>query len=149
MTLDEEMSSFEDSITYWLHWERGVLTRDSLPSKCKWCCSGKQTCYMRGWVWYEWLLVIIDNSLSYLHVRILLHRPTFLRFCRELVFENSRSTSQETSSQRNRNFWSKINMQSSGACIVDVIDLTRLLDDATRTGCDGAWWYTIFCEQVL
>src|SRR5689334_15709882 len=31
MTLDEEMSSFEDCMTPWLHWEKGVPFRDALP----------------------------------------------------------------------------------------------------------------------
>lgn len=40
-------------------------------------------------------------------------------------------------------------MQSSAACIGVAVDLANLLDDATRTECDGTWWYTTFCEQIL
>lgn len=33
MSLDEEMSTFEDNMTSWLHWGRGASTRDSLQKK--------------------------------------------------------------------------------------------------------------------
>lgn len=36
MSLDEELSNFEDGIASYLHWERGINTRDSLSEHCQW-----------------------------------------------------------------------------------------------------------------
>lgn len=36
MSLDEDLSNFEDALAPYLHWERGINTRDSLPERYQW-----------------------------------------------------------------------------------------------------------------
>ena len=91
----------------------------------------------------------------YIHIRILLHRPTFLRFCHKLGSESSvkfsspRSTSSAASFHGKQNLRSTFSMQCSVACVHAAIQLTVLLHESVTTGFDGAWWYTIYCKSYI
>ncbi|PVH72451.1 hypothetical protein DL98DRAFT_502360 [Cadophora sp. DSE1049] len=137
MPLDEELSYFEDEVTSYLHWERGITIRNSIAQPLQQIIQ-RQTNVLRA---------------RYLHIRVLLYRPAFLRFCRKV--SSAQQPHQPTSSNgqivgadydlpRNRNLRLKMDMQSSTACVSAAVELSNLLFDATTKVTGGAWWYTTF-----
>jgi len=133
MSLDEEISNWEETMPSWLHWERGIHARNGLPEPQRLMLS-KQSNLLHA---------------RYLSVRISLHRPTFIRFCRTLgpAVKTHLSTSQTSlgkTADAFRNFRSSIIIQSSAACIAAAVDLVRLCHESALKRADTSWWYATF-----
>ncbi|KAN0122781.1 Fungal specific transcription factor domain containing protein [Hyaloscypha variabilis] len=133
MSLDEEISNWEETMPSWLHWERGIHARDCLPEPQRLMLS-KQSNLLRA---------------RYLSVRIALHRPTFVRFCRTLgpAVQTHLSTSQTSAGKTAdvfRNFRSSMIIQSSAACIAAAVDLVSLSHESALKRADTSWWYATF-----
>ncbi|OBT65745.1 hypothetical protein VE03_03343 [Pseudogymnoascus sp. 23342-1-I1] len=129
MSFDEELSNFEEGIVTCLQWGKGTSTVDSLPN------------------WPQHIIKRQTNVLRarYLHVRVILHRPTFLRFCRKMVAVPPPSNDGvRQHSENDENLRSKMDVQSSVVCVTTAIDLISSLHGSTTESCDGAWWYTTF-----
>lgn len=76
--------------------------------------------------------------LRYLHLKLLLYRPTFIAYCSAT---NSRSDETQEDS------WLIVYQQNAALkCVQAACDLIRSLSDATTEDATGAWWYGVFCE---
>lgn len=93
--------------------------------------------------------IILLIGWRFLHVRVLLHRPTILRFCQTMVSASrSFSSGAQNHFKKDENLRSRVNVQSSVICVTTAIDLISSLHDSTTESCDGAWWYTTFCRCI-
>ncbi|KAH8597630.1 fungal-specific transcription factor domain-containing protein [Bisporella sp. PMI_857] len=128
VSLDAELSTFEGSIAFYLHWERRRSMRDDLTEVS------------------EWIIRRQGNVLHarYMHVRVLLHRLTFQRLCRQTGPLQQAHQLAEKTSNIERSLQYKIDIQSVAACVDASVDLINLLHNSVSTTTDGAWWYTTY-----
>ncbi|KAJ5042853.1 uncharacterized protein L3040_004245 [Drepanopeziza brunnea f. sp. 'multigermtubi'] len=131
ISLDDELSNFEDTIPILLHWKTGNDTRASIP---------------RQW---QPMIEMQTNVLhaQFLHTQVLLHRPTFLRVCRKIWPQHSADTADNQNGDRitkSHSLRSQLDSQSATSCLSAAIDLINLLSNATTQAASGSWWSTTF-----
>lgn len=77
----------------------------------------------------------------YLHLKLLLYRPTFSAYC---------SGISSGFNQTQPDSWSTMYQQNAALkCVRAACDLIHSLSDATTEDATGAWWYGIFCEDII
>lgn len=75
---------------------------------------------------------------SYLHLRILLFRPTTVILAKSAVFDPARNA--EFSA-----FQRMTARACVSACVLAAQELIRILWTETNSGRLGPWWYSVFC----
>lgn len=80
----------------------------------------------------------IDFIFRYLHLKLLLYRPTFSVYC---------SATMSPSDQAQPGSWSILYRQNAALrCVQAACDLIHSLSKATTEDATGAWWYGVFCS---
>ncbi|PYI11787.1 hypothetical protein BO78DRAFT_382439 [Aspergillus sclerotiicarbonarius CBS 121057] len=127
LDLDEELSAFESSLPAALQWN-GTHESTGLAEQFR-----RESSLLRG---------------RFLHLRILLLRPTLVKLCRE----NRPPRQPEHSSvgaASKRKIISDFSLSCSTSCVEAAIELSHLMNDISRTELASVWWYSVFSGVVL
>lgn len=84
----------------------------------------------------------------YLHLKILLYRPSFSAFCaaarRSCQQVETGSDSSEPESDSN-SLQTALQTKCATTCVQVALRLSESLSSATQDNATGAWWFTLFC----
>ncbi|OOG00640.1 hypothetical protein ASPCADRAFT_502917 [Aspergillus carbonarius ITEM 5010] len=122
LELDEELSVFESSLPAALQW-RSTLEPEGLAEQFR-----RESSLLRG---------------RFLHLRILLLRPTLVKFCRDNRPPRQPDVS-STGVVPKRKIISDFSLSCSTSCVEAAIELSHLMNDISRTELASVWWYSLF-----
>jgi len=85
----------------------------------------------------------------YIHLRILLYRPVFVRFCSHVCAQESRQQMDSLQSDRSStNISLSISQSLAKACVVQSTKLIDNIYQSLTCGTSGAWWYSAFYART-
>lgn len=127
--MDAAISEFEEQIPHHLHWMR----RESLPTHIK-------------------SVRVFEQQSSVLHVRflhlkILLYRPAFIRYCQQICAQEASRTGPGPL-HRATEVSLIVARGLSTACIESSIALIDQVHARSTTTATGAWWYNLFYART-
>ncbi|PWY94666.1 hypothetical protein BO94DRAFT_621127 [Aspergillus sclerotioniger CBS 115572] len=122
LELDEELSAFESNLPEALQW-RSTQEPAGLAEQFR-----RESSLLRG---------------RFLHLRILLLRPTLVKFCRENRPQRPPDDSSAGAAIK-RKIISDFSLSCSNSCVEAAIELSHLMNDISRTELASVWWYSLF-----
>ncbi|KAL4795470.1 fungal-specific transcription factor domain-containing protein [Aspergillus venezuelensis] len=78
----------------------------------------------------------------FLHLRILLLRPSLVRFCNDC--RSPATVSAEVPSKSSGRILWDINISCSKSCVEAAIELAHVMNDISMTDLTSVWWYSLF-----
>ncbi|KAJ9657501.1 hypothetical protein H2198_004262 [Neophaeococcomyces mojaviensis] len=130
LSIDSTISKLETSTPDHIHWTR----RQSLPPHTK-------------------VSVVFEQQTSvlharYLHLRALLYRPIFIRYCQHMCSQESNKDSDPVPDTDFTKVSIAIVRSLSIACVDNSIGLINRLHQYSITSSTGAWWYNVFYART-
>ncbi|RAK97544.1 fungal specific transcription factor domain-containing protein [Aspergillus ibericus CBS 121593] len=122
LDLEEELSVFETSLPAALQWNDAHGSA-GLAEPFR-----RESSLLRG---------------RFLHLRILLLRPTLVKFCRENCPPRHPDNS-SAGAEPKRNIISDLSLSCSISCVAAAIELSHLMNVISRTELASVWWYSVF-----
>ncbi|KAI9933574.1 hypothetical protein MW887_008047 [Aspergillus wentii] len=123
--LDAELEAFKLNLPAHLQWHTSQES-SSVPQQ-----SSRESSLLRA---------------RFLHLRILLLRPTLVKFCREGQPDESSAhfRSRKLHAETGSKIFSDFSLGCSTSCIEAAIELSFLMNEISRTELASVWWYNIF-----
>lgn len=84
----------------------------------------------------------------YLHIRILLFRPIFMRYCRNACIQGLARDSGHMLPPSDDEVTVSVARSLSLACVKNSITLIDILHENSSTSMTGAWWYNVFYART-
>lgn len=82
-----------------------------------------------------------------LHVRLMLYRPSFCRFCVDGATKVSQAGREASTGQTGRqDVGSILELHCALSCFYTASELIKLLHKAIPEDLFGAWWFALYCE---
>lgn len=84
-----------------------------------------------------------------LHVRLMLYRPTFCKFCIDGALKGSQAEPEVRMGHNGRQDVARVfESHCALACFYTASELIEMLHKAISEDLFGAWWFALFCEIV-
>ncbi|KIX03970.1 uncharacterized protein Z518_07523 [Rhinocladiella mackenziei CBS 650.93] len=130
LEMDSAISEFERQIPDHLHWDR----RESLPANVK---------AVNVFAQQSSVLLV-----RFLHLRILLYRPAFTRYCQHICAQEAVKHSEQEAPHHVTDVSLVVARGLSMACVENSIRLIEQVHLRSTTTATGAWWYNLFYART-
>jgi hypothetical protein len=133
LRLDGSLEQFEASLPEALSWKSDLRLA---PSPVKTILNRQKNVLHARW----------------LHLRILLYRPSFSLYCSSLrriqhrSDRNRNSTQEEPPLQQGGSLTLSVRQRCATSCVQAACQLAKAIELATFSDTTGAWWFALFCR---
>lgn len=96
--------------------------------------------------------VSTTNRSRFLHMKVLLHRPSFTSFCASAHLQARARRCSPGDRNKTRPGETELSVtlrtQCALVCVRKTCELVESLRNATTEDATGAWWFTLFCKCI-
>ncbi|PYI22468.1 hypothetical protein BO99DRAFT_303803, partial [Aspergillus violaceofuscus CBS 115571] len=123
MELEVELLAFKSGLPVELNWQNGEIPANTTKQY------SRESCLLRA---------------RFLQYRILLLRPTLIRFCRQFRVSHAAALPEASSSEMPSEIFRDFRLSCSINCVKAAIELIHLMNDTSTTELASVWWYSVF-----